>query len=77
MTYVFGISLLVFQIALAVHVVRSGRSFVWIFLILGFPLIGSLIYLIAEVIPEMDRRNTLHHWVMDIQHFINRIFSRW
>jgi hypothetical protein len=37
----------------AVHVVRTGRPYYWIFIILFFPVIGVLIYVVAELLPEL------------------------
>ncbi|MDT9000877.1 hypothetical protein RQP53_16495 [Paucibacter sp. APW11] len=36
----------------AVHAVRTGRNTVWLFVLLAFPLLGSLVYLFAEYLPE-------------------------
>jgi hypothetical protein len=44
---------LLIGIALCVHVVRTGQQMYWIFLILFIPVLGSVVYLIAIVIPEM------------------------
>src|SRR5580704_4582507 len=44
---------LLIAIALCVHVVRTNQPLYWIFLILFVPVLGSVIYLIAIVIPEM------------------------
>ena len=44
---------LLIGIALCVHVVRTGQQLYWIFLILFVPVLGSVVYLIAIVIPEM------------------------
>ena len=44
---------LLIGIALCVHVVRTNQPLYWIFLILFVPLLGSVIYLIAIVIPEL------------------------
>lgn len=41
------------QVVLIVHVLRTGRDFRWIFLLLFLPGIGSLIYLFMEVIPSL------------------------
>lgn len=46
------VSLLV-SVALCVHVVRTNQQLYWIFIILFLGPIGSAIYLIAIVIPEM------------------------
>ena len=44
---------LLLSIALCVHVVRTNQPLYWIFLILFVPVLGSAVYLIAIVIPEM------------------------
>ncbi len=41
------------QIACAIHVLKRGRDYWWLFIILFFPFIGSVIYLVVEVIPEL------------------------
>lgn len=40
-------------VVLIVHVLRTGRDFRWIFLLLFLPGIGSLIYIVIEVIPSL------------------------
>jgi hypothetical protein len=44
---------LLISILLCVHVVRSGQQIYWIFLILFIPVLGSLIYIIAVLIPDL------------------------
>ena len=46
------------QIACIIHVVRSGRPYWWIWLILMVPLIGIAVYLYLEVRPSLGR-----HWL--------------
>jgi len=75
MTYLIGFGTIVLQIVLAVHAVRSKRPFVWVFIILIFPLIGSLIYIIAELIPEWEKNNTIQKWVNDIERFVSELFT--
>jgi hypothetical protein len=41
------------KILCIIHVIRSGRSFLWILLILFFPVFGSLIYFFMEILPDM------------------------
>lgn len=41
----------IIQIFFAIHAARSGRYY-WIFIILFFPLVGSLIYFFVEYLPE-------------------------
>jgi hypothetical protein len=45
--------ILLAQIAVAVHAVRSGRSLWWLAIILFFPLLGALIYFLVEILPEL------------------------
>jgi hypothetical protein len=47
---VFGLSLLL-SVALCVHVVRTNQSMYWLWIILAIPWLGSLVYLIAVVLP--------------------------
>jgi hypothetical protein len=42
------------QLALIVHVLKTGRSRWWIFVLIFMPLIGGLTYLIIEVLPEFS-----------------------
>ncbi|MGH8373289.1 MAG: tetratricopeptide repeat protein [Gammaproteobacteria bacterium] len=48
----FYISLAI-QLVLVVHAIKTGRNLFWVFIIVFFPLIGALAYLIIEVLPEI------------------------
>jgi hypothetical protein len=37
----------------AVHAVRHGRANYWLFVLLAFPFLGSVVYFFAEYLPEM------------------------
>lgn len=45
------ISVLV-QLGLIVHVLKTGRNMIWVFILLFAPFIGGLAYLIVELLPE-------------------------
>ncbi len=75
MFYVWTIAVIAFDIALAVHVARTGRPLTWIFIILFFPVAGGLVYLFAEIIPELERRNTIQYWVADVERFFSNLFK--
>jgi hypothetical protein len=47
------LAIVAIQVACAVHVVRNGRPPWWLLIILFFPLLGSLIYAVAEILPGM------------------------
>ncbi|MEO6104385.1 MAG: hypothetical protein ABIP44_12235, partial [Pseudoxanthomonas sp.] len=44
---------IVLQLACCVHVVRTGRPMVWIFILLVFSYLAVLVYFIAEVLPDL------------------------
>jgi hypothetical protein len=46
---------LVVSVALAVHVVRTGRDTFWLWIILLFQPLGGLVYIIAILLPEITR----------------------
>jgi hypothetical protein len=48
-----GLLSLLIAIALCVHVVRTNQQLFWVFVILFVPVLGSLVYLIAIVIPDL------------------------
>ena len=51
--HVLGLLEMVIQVYFAVHAIKSGRNG-WIFIILFFPVVGSLIYFFVEYLPEMQ-----------------------
>jgi hypothetical protein len=48
----FLILSLALQAALIVHVIRTGRNFLWIWAIALLPLAGSIGYIVVEILPE-------------------------
>ena len=51
--------IVVVQIACAIHCLRTGRPLWWLLIILFFPVLGSLIYIVAEVVPHAAGRREL------------------
>ena len=45
---------LAIQVALIIHVIKTGRNTIWIW-VLFVPGIGTIAYLVAEVLPELFR----------------------
>jgi len=43
----------VLQVICAIHVLRTGRPIWWLFVILFFPFVGSLVYFFAELLPAI------------------------
>lgn len=46
------------MLLLIIHVVRTGRNTLWIFVIAFIPLVGPLAYVIVEILPEMLNSRT-------------------
>ena len=40
------------DISLVYHAAKTGRIRPWAFIILGVPLVGSLAYIVVELVPE-------------------------
>jgi hypothetical protein len=45
--------LLLIQVALIVHVIKTGRNQLWIWAIFLLPGVGALAYVVAEILPEL------------------------
>lgn len=50
--------ILLLQVALVVHIVKTGRSTTWIWIVVMLPLAGALAYLITELLPDMLNSRT-------------------
>ncbi len=50
-----GLFLLIADVLCLVHVIKTGRPYYWIFVILGLPPFGMLAYLAFEILPEWSK----------------------
>jgi hypothetical protein len=48
---IFIVSIII-QLALVVHIIKTGRNMTWVFIVLFFPLVGTAAYVIVELLPE-------------------------
>src|SRR5262245_42386893 len=48
---VIGAVVILIQFCFAYHVLKSGRPYWWIFIIMAFPVMGCVIYYFVEVFP--------------------------
>lgn len=60
-----------FQLALAIHVAKTGRPLYWILLIVMLPWIGGIAYLVAEVLPGLRNDPTARRALRNIGSRIN------
>jgi hypothetical protein len=62
---------LLIQAALIIHVIKTGRNTLWIFAIGLLPGIGSLAYVVAEVLPELFGGRTARRAKSGVQRMID------
>jgi len=48
-------------ILMCVHVVRTGRPMYWMFILLAFPGLGSLVYVLTNFLPDVMGGSTARH----------------
>jgi hypothetical protein len=61
-----GLVILLMQIGIAVHALRTGRPLWWLFVILFFPVLGGLIYFLVEILPELRSSRAIRRFGSDI-----------
>jgi hypothetical protein len=66
-----GILILIAEITCAVHVVRTGRQYYWIYIIIGVPVIGIAAYFFAEIMPELMQTRTARQAASGVARAIN------
>ena len=58
MAYLYFLLPYLLLLLLIIHVVRTGRNTLWIFVIAFVPLVGPLAYIIIEILPELLNSRT-------------------
>jgi hypothetical protein len=61
----------VMQLALIVHVIKTGRSYYWILFLIFVPLLGGLAYFFIEVLPQFSNSITGQRAVRTVRHTLN------
>ncbi len=59
------------QVYFAVHAVKTGRSWYWLYIIILFPGVGCLVYLFAEYLPELRADRRVHAIRTSIERTVN------
>lgn len=57
----FFILSLIIQVALVVHVLKTGRNVSWVFILLFAPVIGAIAYFIVELLPGLQNSRAAHN----------------
>jgi hypothetical protein len=68
---IIGGVIILLQISVVYHALKTGRPYYWIFIIMAFPLLGCLIYFLIEVMPGSRQERNLKKVGHDIAKAIN------
>jgi hypothetical protein len=63
---ILSLVILLVQIGIAVHALRTGRPLWWLAVILFFPVLGGLIYFLVEILPELRSSRSIRGIGSDI-----------
>ena len=55
------LSMIIIQVALIIHVVKTGRNQIWIWVLALLSLPGAIAYIAVEILPELLRSRTAQH----------------
>ena len=61
---------MIIQVGLIVHVIKTGRPWYWLLLLLIFPGIGGLAYFLVEIMPGMRRGGGLDAMTDSLRHMV-------
>ncbi|MDG9666338.1 PLDc N-terminal domain-containing protein [Hahella sp. CR1] len=67
---IFAISI-IFQVALVMHIVKTGRSTTWIWIVVMLPFAGSVAYFLVEMLPELAGSRTGRNAQRKMQSIVN------
>jgi len=65
------ILMLIVEVALVVHVVKTGRNTIWIWVLILLPMVGILAYLLVEILPELVQGRTGRRLRKNLQEVVN------
>jgi hypothetical protein len=68
---VIGGVIILLQLTVLFHAMKTGRPYYWIFIIMGFPVMGCLIYFLVEVLPGSRPERNLKKFGNDIAKAMN------
>jgi hypothetical protein len=62
---------LIVQVALIVHVLRTGRNQLWIFVLAFLPLAGGIAYVVVEILPDLFRSRGVQRTVRGVRRAVD------
>ncbi len=54
------------QVICAVHVIKARRAYWWLLIIFFLPVVGCLVYLVAEILPDLQRSSAVRRVGSDL-----------
>ena len=57
--HLLGIPVVALQVICAVHAVKTGRAYWWLWIIIFLPGVGCLVYFITEILPDLQRSSAV------------------
>lgn len=75
---IIGGLVILLQVTVMIHALRTGRPYYWVFIIMAFPVLGCVIYFIIEMLPGSRQERRLKNIGQDILKAVNpdRDFKR-
>jgi hypothetical protein len=71
MTYLAYALPYILSLALVVHCIKTGRSWIWVFVLMFLPLLGALAYTAVEILPELMRGRSTQRAARGLKKAIN------
>lgn len=68
---IIGGVIILLQISVLFHAMKTGRPYYWIFIIMAFPVLGCLIYFLVEIAPGSRQERHLMKFGRDIAKAVN------
>ena len=59
------------EVLLVVHVIKTGRPYYWIYIVLLIPIAGAIAYLLVEALPDLVRSRTGQRVAKDLGAAVN------
>ena len=69
--YLISILAIAIQVGLIVHVIKTGRNMIWILALGLLPLVGSIAYVIVEILPELMGGSTARRAKSGVQRMMD------
>jgi hypothetical protein len=64
--HLLGIPVIALQVICAVHVIKAGRAYWWLLIIFFIPVVGCLVYFVAEILPDLHRSSAVRRAGSDL-----------